>query len=207
MDSLIATPKQMKGMIVCVAGTKGSGKDTVCDHLVSNWGFKKYAFADALKQVALPLIHAMWPSLAHVTLEDLYDRAKKEEIHPEISFGGKPFSIRWFLQFLGTDIMRTHLSDEIWVDTVVKRVSEDFAANPLSRICISDCRFENEVQRFRCLSIPCVSLRLHRSTPREAFSAMHVSEMQEFDVDFDLHNSSDIPTLCRKMEDLLKLRG
>lgn len=202
-------------VIVCVAGTKGSGKDTVCDHLVAKHGFKKFAFADALKRVALPLIHAMWPdALGHLTLADLYDPEEKERVYPAISFGGKPFSLRWFLQFLGTDVMRANLSDTIWVDTVCKAVSAELRADPAAKICVSDCRFDNEVGSLRALGAPCVALRVHRpsspgsapahGTPPKPLTSVHVSELQGFGVDHNIHNDRDLTHLYGLVDEALK---
>lgn len=42
-------------MLILVSGKAGSGKDTVGDYLVSKYGFRKYAFADRLKEIALLL--------------------------------------------------------------------------------------------------------------------------------------------------------
>lgn len=39
-------------MLVLLSGKAGSGKDTVGDYLVSRYGFRKYAFADKLKEIA-----------------------------------------------------------------------------------------------------------------------------------------------------------
>jgi len=177
----------------------------VCDFLKKK-GYKKYAFGDALKQVALPLIHAVWPTLSHVTMNDLYDPVEKERVHEDISFGGKPFSIRWFLQFLGTDVMRKHLSDEIWVDVVLKKVVADLEADPDTNICISDCRFENEVKHFRTLGVKSFTIRVHgdhlSSSP---FSLLHESEQQNFEVDFNVDNRvKHDPFLYQQLNDILK---
>lgn len=42
-------------MLILVSGKAGSGKDTVGDYLVSKYGFRKYAFADRLKEIAFLL--------------------------------------------------------------------------------------------------------------------------------------------------------
>ncbi len=42
-------------MLVLLSGKAGSGKDTAGDYLVSRYGFRKYAFADRLKEIAFLL--------------------------------------------------------------------------------------------------------------------------------------------------------
>jgi len=116
--------------ILCVAGSKGCGKDTLCDYLVEHHGFTKFAFADALKEVSLHLIRAIWPSLSHLTLDHMYDREAKEKVYPDISFAGRPFSLRWFLQYLGTEVIRTHLDEDIWVRTVIGKIQRLFDVDP-----------------------------------------------------------------------------
>lgn len=193
--------------LLCVAGTKGAGKDTLCDYLVERHGFQKFAFADALKRVSLALIHATWPStLGHLTLETMYDREAKEKVYPEISFGSKPFSIRWFLQYLGTDIMRTHLDDNLWVSTLCSQLETLLKANPKARICISDCRFENEVQtmikRFENVSV----VRLERESRTASSKDLHPSERQDFEVDLTYPNNGTKEELFSFCEEVL-LKG
>jgi hypothetical protein len=138
----------------------------------------------------------------------MYDMEQKERVYPSLSFAKKPFSIRWFLQYLGTDVMRTHLSDDIWVDTVLKEVRDTLRENPEAKICISDCRFLNEVERFRCLpGTTCTSLRIHRPSLHKynTYSGMHVSELQDFEVDHDLYNGSTLEELYFLVKDSLSL--
>lgn len=45
----------MMKMLVLLSGKAGSGKDTAGDYLVSQYGFRKYAFADKLKEIAFLL--------------------------------------------------------------------------------------------------------------------------------------------------------
>ena len=39
-------------MIIGLIGNQRTGKDTVADYLVSNYNFKKYSFADPIKEVS-----------------------------------------------------------------------------------------------------------------------------------------------------------
>lgn len=176
--------------ILCVAGSKGCGKDTLCDYLVVHHGFTKFAFADALKEMCLPLIHATWPSLSHLTLADMYDREAKERIYPDLLFAGRPFSIRWYLQYVGTEVVRNHLDKDIWVQTVIGKIRRHFNTHPEARICISDCRFDNEV---RCIkdafgSSNVRALRLTRCTDESSATNVHASETQDFKVDVTFAN-------------------
>jgi hypothetical protein len=171
--------------ILCVAGSKGSGKDTLCDYLVANHGFQKIAFADALKCVSLKLIHATWPSLSHLTMEDMYDREAKERVYEDVSFGGRPFSIRWYLQYLGTNVIREHLSKDVWVRSVIDEVGKAFTKDLDPRICISDCRFANEVSLMKRAfgkETKVFTLRLARGSA-EPTDECHPSEAQDFSVD------------------------
>ena len=180
-----------KMSILCVAGSKGCGKDTLCDYLVEHHGFTKFAFADALKEVSLHLIRATWPSLSHLTLDDMYDREAKEKIYPDILFAGRPFSIRWYLQYVGTEVIRNHLDKDIWVRTVIGKIQRLLEKDPEARVCISDCRFDNEV---RCIkqafgSTRVQALRLTRTTESSPTEAkVHASEVQDFEVDATFAN-------------------
>ncbi len=202
-----------QNQILCVSGRKGSGKDTLCDYLVAKHGFTKFAYADALKRMSVPLIHAIFPSLKdEITLESMYDGDAKEKVYPSLSFAGKPFSIRWFLQFVGTDVMRAHLSEDLWVEHVMGSIRA-LLQNPTTsqiRVCISDCRFENEVAKCRALAsttsgVRVKSVRVHRpGLPSESKSFVHSSEANEFEVDCPLMNDGSLEDLYAKVEKLIK---
>jgi len=42
-------------MHVALVGKAGAGKDTIADYLVQNYGFKKFAFADKIKEIVYDL--------------------------------------------------------------------------------------------------------------------------------------------------------
>lgn len=207
MTSLHEIPNQ----IICVAGKKGSGKDAFCDILVEKYGFTKLAYADALKQMCLPLIHAIFPDLSHITLEMMYDRVEKERVYPDHVFAGKPFSIRWFLQFIGTDVVRVHLSEDVWVDHVLSKM-RTIIENPDSphiRICVSDCRFTNEVDRCRSLTssvrgLKAKSVRIYRQLSSETLSSQHVSEENNFETDYNVDNSGSFENLERQALEIIR---
>lgn len=189
-------------MIIGIAGKKGSGKDTVADHLVSKHGFVKIAFADALKKVALKMIHAVWPvQLGHITLADMYSGSAKEVTYDSVMYNHEPFSIRKFLQHFGTSVIRDNLGENVWTDVIARDIRNILEQNPKAKICISDCRFENEVRVLRSFSkhmFPCTTvciIRVKRNIYDNTETCKHASENQEFDVDFILHNNRTLKEL------------
>lgn len=84
-------------MIIGLSGYAGAGKDTVGQILVSDYGFKRLAFADTLKSVAKRL---------H------YWNGQKDDLG------------RRHLQELG-QILREEICESIWVDTVFKQIDFD----------------------------------------------------------------------------------
>lgn len=126
-------------MIVGLSGYAQSGKDTVGATLVENYGFTRYAFADALKECVYrlnPAVRHLCPTDMrfgeYLRVQDLVDsmgweQAKKE---PEV---------RRLLQVMGTEAGRQVLGDNIWVDAVLNKVGDD-------DVVITDCRFPNEAQ-------------------------------------------------------------
>jgi hypothetical protein len=130
-------PRDERGRppIVGLIGFARSGKDTVAARLVEQHGWTRFAFADALRRVALdtdPLV-ADWhgPSrLGDVVARDGWDRAK---ILPDV---------RRLLQALGVAV-RTHIGPDTWVDVVLNGM---YARGP---VVITDVRFLNEAAAIR----------------------------------------------------------
>jgi hypothetical protein len=131
-------------MIIAVHGFKQSGKDTLADLLVKEYGFKKVAFADKLKD-ALHVIFNVpkedlwgsdedkkklttvkWSSLQGVEKEDRVD-----EVH---------LSIRELMQIFATEICRSKIPG-IWY--------EFLNLNAAQNIVVSDLRFDNEASFLR----------------------------------------------------------
>jgi hypothetical protein len=55
------------------------------------------------------------------------------------------FSPRKALQMVGTDLIRTHIYANLWIDIVEKQIATILSANAKAKIVVSDCRFTNEV--------------------------------------------------------------
>jgi hypothetical protein len=128
-------------LIIGVAGFAGSGKGTVSDLLVDEYGFNKLAFADPLKDATAAIFG--WPR--HLLEGDTKEsRDFRETPDPWWSerFGFKVLP-RWALQKLGTEGAREVLSDSIWVNALEKRIGN------IRKVVVTDVRFPNEVEKIK----------------------------------------------------------
>lgn len=129
--------------VIGVTGFMGSGKDTIGNVLVADYGYARYAFADQLKSMALALDPLVPPNptlpifeagnwrLSTIVRRLGWEDAKK---HPEI---------RRFLQVLGTEGVREHLGEDSWIKALRKRIADDYTGRP---VVITDVRFPNEAE-------------------------------------------------------------
>ena len=116
-------------MLIGLVGKARSGKDTVADHLVKNYNFRKIAFSDKLKKVCSELLD-LTPEQCYGDLKEVVDQR----------YGKTP---RWILQHIGADVFRA-IRPDIWADIAIKRYRE--LAPKCSGVVISDIRFPNELE-------------------------------------------------------------
>lgn len=129
------------------------------------WPFvKNYSFAEALKELAIDLFdcprnlvygsdkdkstvmeHLRWENMPGIcTSDEYYDEAVQhvcgKMLDDSLVFHAEgPMTIREFLQFLGTDVMRK-MYEPIWVNRLIK----DIVSETTDLCAISDVRFPNE---------------------------------------------------------------
>jgi dephospho-CoA kinase len=125
-------------LLIGVSGRKGSGKDTIGDYLVKNYGFVRVAFADALKKACKHIFG--------LTNKQLYDDKSKEIV--DEYWGHSP---REILQKVGTELFRVHLpelcefiDEGIWIRSVDRKI-KNLQKLGHTRIVITDVRFDNEL--------------------------------------------------------------
>lgn len=127
-----------KIIIIGIAGRKGSGKDTIGDHLCKKYGFTKLALADPLKNACRDIFG--------FSDAQLYDQKDKEVAD---KYWG--YSPRKIFQLVGTDLFRNELTrlaptlDNIW-ERSIERKMYDLIDKGKKRIVITDIRFESNVE-------------------------------------------------------------
>lgn len=132
--------------VILLMGSEGVGKSTIAEYLVANHGYMELSFAAALRESAIAMwndISAMIPLLPTCSIEDTFDRSKKEAPIGDLVLAGRPFSPRVLLQWFGTDIMRKYVADDIWVHATINRL-RDAVTNGHRKFVFSDYRFSNE---------------------------------------------------------------
>ena len=128
-------------MIIGVVGFIGSGKGTVGDILERDHGYKKFAFADALKDAVATIF--VWPR-GLLEGDTNASRAFRERVDPWWSNKfGYEVTPRLILQLMGTEACRHGIADNIWIAALEKRI------HGYEDVVISDCRFPNEIDFIR----------------------------------------------------------
>ncbi|OZV74794.1 hypothetical protein CA850_29710 [Micromonospora echinospora] len=175
--------------MVGLLGRARAGKDTVAAHLVERYGFRRYAFADALRECALianPIVTPVDTVGGSVRLADVVAAVGWEgaKAHREV---------RRTLQQLGVGVR--HLQPDFWV-----RVVMDEVEHRTGPVAITDVRFPNEAEAIRTAGG--VLVRVVR--PGQDESDQHVSEvaLKDWPVDHTLMNDDDLHALLNKVDTL-----
>jgi hypothetical protein len=109
--------------LVGLNGYAQSGKDTVAEFLVSDFGYRRIAFADRIKD----FVSAVFPDIADQVDKVGWDAAKEQ------------MEVRLALQTVGR-AARAHIRPDVWILSVLGDISSDDA----DRVVVSDVRFINE---------------------------------------------------------------
>lgn len=128
-----------KSMVVGLVGFIGSGKDTAADYLVNFHEFRRYSFANTLKDAVSAVFGWDRVLLEGRTAEA---RAWREEVDEWWAkrLGIPKLTPRWVLQYWGTDVLRNHFHDDIWIASLENKMRKT-----RDNIVISDVRFPNEI--------------------------------------------------------------
>lgn len=207
-------------MIIGLVGFIGSGKDTVANEFVKQ-GCVRDSFAAPLKDLCSSIFG--WP---RELLEG--DTAESREFRetPDIfwtrKLGIDNFTPRVALQLIGTDVMRKHFSDSIWLNSLEYRIRK---ASNNRCVVISDVRFKNELELIKSMNGHVVWVRrgelpewydvavsahtgnaVSRKIMQTRYRDIHESEWNwvGFQHDFVIHNNSTIDDLCTKVSEISK---
>lgn len=129
-------------MIIGICGFIGSGKDTVADYLVNFHEFRRLSYAGSLKDAVSMVFN--WD---RELLEGRTKESREWREHPDTWWSqrlGIEVTPRHILQQWGTNVLRQHFHDDIWIASV-----ENKLRSSKDNIVISDCRFPNEIKSIK----------------------------------------------------------
>jgi len=179
--------------LVGICGKAGSGKDTIGDYLIKNYGFKKIALADPIKRLVKDVF----------ALDDhtVYDRVAREQ--PLKNWPN--WTVRKLLQFIGTELFRENIDDAIWVKSLWYKIQND----PKNRYVISDIRFPNELKFFKKHAkkseFLCVKVVRPGYTGNVGLKG-HASEAYDLKGDIKIINDGSIEDLYNRVDKLVDRR-
>lgn len=126
-------------IVIGLSGFAGAGKSTVAEYLVREYGFTRLSFATAVKDVVAATFGWDRARLEGMTPDDRQWRDEPDEFWSTRM--GRPFTPRYALQYVGTDVFRTHVLPSIWSDIVISKIQR-MRGDAL--VVIDDVRFVNE---------------------------------------------------------------
>ena len=190
-------------MIIGLCGAQGSGKDTVANILITEYGFVKLTFASTLKDVVAILFS--WPRdlLEGLTEESRLWRETVDDFwSAKLSISG--FTPRKALQMIGTDLFRLHFNNDIWISIVENKIGAMLKNNPNINIVISDCRFANEFSLIKQFPDSHI-ITILREKNYSINKLVHSSETEWVNYNFDaiLQNDNSIDELKSNLKSLL----
>jgi len=131
-----------------LVGAAGSGKDTAADAIMREIpGCGELKFALALKEICCKLfgwdIHNLTDDLDYKQAAALYPDGEPVMTHDD----GTPYTRREIMQFIGTDLFRNQVRDDVWVRAALSemRNTEKLRGVPTLWV-LTDTRFENEFE-------------------------------------------------------------
>jgi hypothetical protein len=185
--------------IIALSGYATSGKDSVADILVEDYGFVKYAWADSLRAAAAALnpivdygTNGEFIRYNDVVAQYGYNEAKA--MFPEV---------RNVLQRIGTEVGRNIIGDNVWVDATFKQIADERSLT--DNIVISDTRFPNEAYAVQARSESKNYVgRVNRPGVGPVTDHPSETSLDDFDFDFVIDNDGTLDDLRDQVGELYK---
>lgn len=177
-------------MIIGLSGKVGSGKDTVGDYFINEEGFERDTLAAPIKRLVSDIFQ--------VPLDVVDGKNGKRKYREEVLENWPDWTIRKLLQYIGTEMFRGHISDDIWVRSLILRIKNSDKKN----FVITDVRFPNEKQiladefgdKFHMLQV------VRPGANGDAGLSSHESEAYDIEGDFVINNVGTLEDLITASE-------
>lgn len=216
-----------KTMIIAISGKMQNGKDTIGEHLISKYGFKRVSFADKVKEICIdydnstPTLRAKWNTqIASEIFPNIKGAIEKfdklmqdirsgdwQKLTQEECFVTKPDHARLTMQKFAQGCRE--IFSDCWVNYALKRCLKEGG-----RFVITDLRYKNEAFAIEMLDGDWINTqiwRVQRNNPSITTASNHISEVDLDAYPFEciIDNNKTISDLHRKVDKIMKsmLRG
>lgn len=203
--------------IIGIVGFIGSGKDTVANQL-TEYNCVTDSFAAPLKDLCSAIFGWKRALLEGDTVESR-DFRETPDIYWTRKLGIDNFTPRLALQLIGTDIMRDHFHEDIWLDSLEYRMR---SLDSTKCIVVSDARFQNELELIHRLGGKVIWVQrgelpdwydiaktantnvVNRNIMKTRYKSIHESEWAwcGSKVDYIIENNGTLEDLSRKVQDV-----
>ena len=170
--------------IIGLSGYAQSGKDTVANKLINEYGYTRIGFADAIREFLLRINPILMDGrrLSGLVTEFGWEIAKAQD------------EVRRLLQETGT-VARDMFGEYFWIGVALSKVGQN------QKVVISDVRFSNEADVIKMLGGQVWRV----SRPGVGPINTHISEsdMDSYAVDHIIDNSGTIEDLYAEVQKLV----
>ncbi len=179
-------------MLIGLVGQKQVGKDTIANHLIKNYNYNKYSFADPLKEACKHIFR--------LTDEQLY---KDKEI-PDPRWNN--VTPRKLLQVVGTQLFREELINqipelaELKNTTWIHNFELWYKDNKDINIVIPDVRFGDEADIIK--KNGGILIRVNRGEFNTKDLHKSEQELNDIKTDIIINNDSSLDDLHKKIDTL-----
>jgi hypothetical protein len=204
-------------MIVSIYGRNRAGKTTLADMLVSEYGFIKISFADALREITQLFfgINVDWKTDEEWSvdfgylegLDKLFSIVKDKNNIKQLMIDKikhattKKQAYRITLELLGTEVFRKTVLNEIWCAIVVFDVVCFAGSN--EHIVFDDMRFPNEFEVLNNLNTKFIRIISDYEEPEGEHESQKYIE--GFKNDYVIYNDGTKKELLEKFKDIVIL--
>ena len=176
-------------MLIGLTGYAQSGKDTLAQELVDNYGFTRVAFADKIRELAYDTNPIVKPGLK---LQDAVEEMGWEKAKTRIP------EVRSILQNLGVG-GRKIFGEYFWIEQALRNIPSKYPHG--ARIVVTDVRFINEADWIKKYENSHI-WRVKRPNVGAVNSHVSESEMDGYKADQIFNNTGTVEDLKR----LVKIR-
>ena len=206
-------------MIIGICGFIGSGKDTVANMFVER-GCTHDSFAAPLKDLCSSIFGWERSLLEGDTVESRDFRETPDMDLTTKKLGVPNFTPRLALQLLGTEVLRNHFDQDIWLNSLEYRIRKQSSDAPC--VVVSDARFRNELDLIKNMGGKIIWVQrgelpewyetaktahsnvVSRKIMETTYKDVHESEWNwaGYPVDYVIDNNGTLEDLEKKVQDI-----